>query len=430
MPIPKMPVDLQSGGVRRTAYDLLLDAIVRGDLAPGERLYDEDLEARFGTTRSAVRAALAELESEWLVRIVPRKGTFVADLDTSRGVQAVEVVSGLTRRAMRDAAGRLTPAHLGRLTAYRGRWLRTADTAREALLESQEDDGLYGIFFEVAGNPELDRVRGWVLPYVKRIRRHLVTSGVIDPGTVLEMQREVVAAVLDGDLAEAGDRLWAGAELFGEHAYGALDAGAPKPGIALSRDLVADTIEKAILDGTLLPDEPLPEVELMAWLGVSHTPVRQALDALANRGLVEQQLNRSARVARLDPATIRGAFVAYGVLVHVALRRGIRRDPAGLAAMLRPLQDRFDSARDVPVSELNAELNLAMFEFSGAQALVELSERMASRITWYVKDEPDERARARGVRLSAQLQQAIAADDDAAIDRIVSEAYEGAHFEG
>ncbi|MCL1872322.1 MAG: GntR family transcriptional regulator, partial [Promicromonosporaceae bacterium] len=108
MPIPKMPVDLQSGGVRRTAYDLLLDAIVRGDLAPGERLYDEDLEARFGTTRSAVRAALAELESEWLVRIVPRKGTFVADLDTSRGGQAVEGGGGLARSALRDAGGRLT----------------------------------------------------------------------------------------------------------------------------------------------------------------------------------------------------------------------------------------------------------------------------------------------------------------------------------
>ncbi|WP_165350509.1 GntR family transcriptional regulator [Xylanimonas protaetiae] len=428
MPIPKVPVDLRASGLRRTAYDLLLDAIVRGDLAPGQRLHDEALEARFGTTRSAVRAALAELEAEWLVRIVPRKGTFVTELDLNRGLQAVEVLAGVTMRAVRESAGLLTRAHLDRLTSYRGRWLRGADTMREALLTSQEDDGLYGVFFELAGNPELDRVRDWVLPYVRRVRHHLVASGALDLAEALRIQRVVVADVLQGDLASAADRLWEGTSLFGEYRHGALADGSARPGVALSRDLVADTIEAAILDGTLVPDEPLPETELMGWLGVSHTPVRQALDALANRGLVEQQLNRSARVARLDPVTIRGTFIAYGVLIRVALRRAMRLDRAELLATLRPHQDRYGSEPEVPVSEVNAGLNLALFGFSGAQVLGELSERMASRLTWYVRDEWDARSRPDAVRLSAELRAAVAAEDDAALDRIVKEAYDDLPF--
>lgn len=428
MPIPKVPEDLRAKGVRRTAYDMLHDAIVRGDLAPGERLYDEVLEARFGTTRSAVRSALAQLEDERLVRIAPRKGTFVTELDLNRGLQAVEVLAGVTMRAMRDAEGRLSPAHVDRLVEYRDRWLRAGDTMREALLTSQEDDGLYGVFFEVAGNLELDRVRAWVLPYVRRVRHHLVSTGAVDLEHAVRVQRQVVAAIVAGDVRPAAERLWESTELFGEYSYGVLESGAPRRGVTLSRDLVADRIEKAILDGTLVPDEPLPETELMAWLGVSHTPVRQALDALANRGLVEQQLNRSARVARLDPASIRDTFVAYGVLIRVALRRGMRLDPAGLAAAIQPLQDRFESEPDVRVSTINADINLAMFEFSGAQVLVELSERMASRLTWYVRDEWDARSRRDAVRLAAELREAIRSGDAAGLDRIVREAYEDLPF--
>lgn len=424
MPIPKVPVNLQAGGLRRTAYDLILDAIVRGELAPGQRLHDEALEARFGTTRSAVRAALAELESEWLVRIVPRKGTFVTELDLNRGLQAAEVVAGLTVRAMSDSAGRLTSAQIDQVAAFRDRWLRDGDTLRESLLSSEEDAGLYGVFYEAAGNPELDRVRGWVLPYVKRVRHHLVASGAIDLDHALDVQREIVAAVVKDGPAAAGDLVWQAAELYGEHLDGELDEEPAKPGVALSRDLVADTIEKAILDGTLVPDEPLPEKELMAWLGVSHTPVRQALDALANRGLVEQHVNKSARVARPDPATIMGTFAAYGVLIRLAFRRATRIDRAGLVAALEREQNRYLTEPDVPVSEIDARINLALFAFSGAQVVGELSERMASRLTWYIRDRLGERPRPDAIALAAASRRAVASGDDAALDRIVRAVYE------
>jgi DNA-binding GntR family transcriptional regulator len=68
----------------------------------------------------------------------------------------------------------------------------------------------------------------------------------------------------------------------------------------LLRDVVFDKILSAVLDGTLVPGERLNDVELVKWLGVSRTPVREALVRLASYGLVEIEANRYTRVASLD----------------------------------------------------------------------------------------------------------------------------------
>ena len=427
MPIPKTTISLRAEGLRTTAYDLLLEAIVTGQLEPGARLYDEELEARFGTTRSALRGALTELESQWLVRIVPRRGTFVTDFDLNWGLQAIEVATGVTRRAMYDAADRLTTEHLAALGLYRSRWLRTPETLREAI-KTQEADRLYDVFLAAAENSELDRLRGWVVPYVKRTRWHLVASGATEPSATLAAQRAFIADVLAGDVARAADSLWPTARLNEALALRAIETPLKKRGVTLTRDLVADTIERAILDGTLHPDEQLPEADLMAWLGVSHTPIRQALDELANRGLVEQQINRPARVARLDPTTIRQTFEAYGVLIGVAYRRAMQLDRDGLLAVLQPHYDRFTLEPDAPVSEINAGINIALFEFSGAQVLLELHNRLVSRLNWYLVNDKDPNIRFAAQQLAAATQSAIVANDLEAIDRIVKEAYESRPF--
>ena len=423
MPIPKTPVNIRSNA-RATPHAMLVDAIVDGELAPGQRLHDEVLEERFSTTRSAIRAALFELETQWMVRIVPRRGTFVTDFEHNRGLQAVEVAAGVTMRAITECAGRLSEDDLGQLSAYRKRWLRVPEAVDEALRTSQEDEGLYGIFFKASGNPELTRIRDWVLPYVKRLRRHSLDAGMIDPHTVMRTQREFISDVLQGRLESAAARIWEETDpLFGEYDDQVLPSERAKPGVVLTRDLVADTIEQAILDGTLVPGEPLPETDLMAWLGVSHTPVRQALDALANRGLVEQQINRTARVATVDATTAWQTSVAYGVLVRVALRRAMRLDPGELLTVVGPHLDRYRTEPSTPVTEINDDVNHAVFEFSGAQVIAELSERVAPRLRWHLIA-GDEKLRPGAIRLAEQAKAAIASNDPRALDRVETKIYD------
>jgi DNA-binding GntR family transcriptional regulator len=67
-------------------------------------------------------------------------------------------------------------------------------------------------------------------------------------------------------------------------------------------------LRELILGGTLAAGARLGEVELADRLGVSRTPIREALSRLAAEGLVEIQANRGARVATWTVAELEGVF--------------------------------------------------------------------------------------------------------------------------
>lgn len=88
----------------------------------------------------------------------------------------------------------------------------------------------------------------------------------------------------------------------------------------LLRDQVTDKIRAAILDGTLEPGERLHDDQLIDWLGVSRTPIREALASLANEGLIEMAANRYTRVAKPDPDEVLDALRTLGVLIGGIVR--------------------------------------------------------------------------------------------------------------
>ena len=65
----------------------------------------------------------------------------------------------------------------------------------------------------------------------------------------------------------------------------------------LLRDVVYDKMLAALRDGTLQHGERLNDDELVQWLGVSRTPIREAIAKLVDIGLVEMEANRYTRVA-------------------------------------------------------------------------------------------------------------------------------------
>jgi DNA-binding GntR family transcriptional regulator len=82
-------------------------------------------------------------------------------------------------------------------------------------------------------------------------------------------------------------------------------------------------IEAAIMDGTLEPGERLRDADLVEWLGISRTPIRHALDRLAEQGLVEMERNRYTRVAAFDTAGVLESVQVAGDLWAGAALRGI-----------------------------------------------------------------------------------------------------------
>lgn len=90
-------------------------------------------------------------------------------------------------------------------------------------------------------------------------------------------------------------------------------------------DEVYERIGNAILDGTLKPGQQLKDVELAAQLGISRTPVREALQRLERFGVVEVAVGRYTRVSIVDDAlrADTAALIAYliGDALHIALKR-------------------------------------------------------------------------------------------------------------
>lgn len=94
--------------LRDVVFNTLRQAILRGELKPGERLMEIQLANKLGVSRTPVREALHKLELEGLVLTVPRKGAEVADI-TEKSVQDVlEVRRALEALAIQLACDKMT----------------------------------------------------------------------------------------------------------------------------------------------------------------------------------------------------------------------------------------------------------------------------------------------------------------------------------
>ena len=82
----------------------------------------------------------------------------------------------------------------------------------------------------------------------------------------------------------------------------------------LLRDQAYARLRDAILDGTLEPGEQLKDAELAEWLGLSRTPIREAVARLEEYGLVETKPNSYTRVAPLSARDARDAFPVVAAL--------------------------------------------------------------------------------------------------------------------
>jgi DNA-binding GntR family transcriptional regulator len=93
----------------------------------------------------------------------------------------------------------------------------------------------------------------------------------------------------------------------------------------LLRDQAYRRLRDAILDGTLEPGEHLKDAELASWLGLSRTPIREALAKLEDYGLVETKPQSFTRVAPLSARDARDAFMVYAALEALAASLGVPR---------------------------------------------------------------------------------------------------------
>jgi DNA-binding GntR family transcriptional regulator len=115
-------------------------------------------------------------------------------------------------------------------------------------------------------------------------------------------------------------------------------------GRQLLRDSVLVRIRDAIIDGTLQPGERLLDGELSSWLGVSRTPIREALARLEAAGLVETKPGRYTIVSPIDPRTVADAQAVTAAMNELAVRTAVPFLTGSDLAAMRAANDAFDAA--------------------------------------------------------------------------------------
>jgi len=115
MPRPT-PGGPQAGEPARThALAALRQAILSGDVAPGQRLVEEELAGMLGVTRASLRAALIDLAAEGLVERVPNRGARVRVVSTEEAVAITECRMALEALCAAKAAQNVTPEEAAQL---------------------------------------------------------------------------------------------------------------------------------------------------------------------------------------------------------------------------------------------------------------------------------------------------------------------------
>jgi DNA-binding GntR family transcriptional regulator len=179
--------------LRKSAYDSIKQGIVHHKYKPGDPLLEEHLSKELGVSRTPIREALRALQKDGLVRYIPKKGAFVAEISV-RDVREVFFL----RRVLETAALHVTireyhPEDLEPL-------IRSFSKLDGAVEEERYDDlfqsdiNLHAFIVESAGNNRLTDFMAVLNDQVERLRR--VSSRT--PGRMrrsLEEHRAILDAI-------------------------------------------------------------------------------------------------------------------------------------------------------------------------------------------------------------------------------------------
>lgn len=101
--------------LRDVVFNTLRQAILRGELKPGERLMELKLANKLGVSRTPIREAIRKLELEGLVVMSPRKGAEVAEITEDNLRDVLEVRGALEELAMELACERIENQDIAKL---------------------------------------------------------------------------------------------------------------------------------------------------------------------------------------------------------------------------------------------------------------------------------------------------------------------------
>ncbi|MFQ5353960.1 MAG: GntR family transcriptional regulator [Thermodesulfobacteriota bacterium] len=185
--------------LRESIVDFIKDAVVSGRLKPGERVPEQEIAANFGISRTPIREAFRQLESEGFISLIPRKGAVVSPITDKDVVEFYAIKSLLEGYAARTACPSLTTRDIKRLESLNAAMKKCAEKGDVKGFFSL-DNQFHDTFLMACGN---DKLYALVHSLVQQIERFRITALSL-PGRMTEslsQHRDIIKAFKDSDAA-------------------------------------------------------------------------------------------------------------------------------------------------------------------------------------------------------------------------------------
>ena len=185
--------------LRDVVFKTLRQAILTGELQPGERLMEITLANRLGVSRTPVREAIHKLEQEGLVIMMPRRGAQVAQITEKDLIEVLEVRLGLEEMAVRFACERMTDGQFTELCQAADEFSAAIDRDDLTAL-AQADEKFHSLICRATGNDCLCSITNNLREQMYRYRiEHLKNH---DARKNLDGEHKAICAALEKRNAE------------------------------------------------------------------------------------------------------------------------------------------------------------------------------------------------------------------------------------
>lgn len=183
--------------LRDVVFNTLREAILKGELKPGERLMELQLASKLGVSRTPIREAIRMLEQEGLAVTIPRKGAEVAKMTEKDMEDVLQVRDALDELAASIACEQITVEELEELKRTMREFeesTKTGDVKRIA----EVDVKFHDIIYKATRNPKLENILNNLREQMYRYRVEYLKDERSFP-TLIKEHSEIVEGLAKKD---------------------------------------------------------------------------------------------------------------------------------------------------------------------------------------------------------------------------------------
>ena len=190
--------------LRDVVFNTLRQAILRGELKPGERLMEVQLANKLGVSRTPIREAIRKLELEGLVLMIPRKGAEVADITEKSLMDVLEVRKALEELAGQLCCDKITGKEIEELHRAADDFRRILKTSDDVTEIAEADVRFHDIIYLATGNQKLIQILNNLREQMYRYRVECIKRKESHPILIAEHE-EIIRRIENKEKKEAAD---------------------------------------------------------------------------------------------------------------------------------------------------------------------------------------------------------------------------------